>query len=342
MKDTRKLIQNRLLIVFCSMLFAVLLITPIGFKPQTAHAACSHIWQDEKIMNQPTCSVNGAKMQRCKKCGSRRTISISKKGHTTNGSFTIAQYPTCTTPGKRVLKCTRCAAILNTQTIPATGNHNWKQNKIFQKATCTTNGCIQEICSMCHQTRMTYPPQLAHQSYKRYDYNKKKSYMECTVCGTKYNYQDLTEDTCPVQGTRKKYQYNYFLSKIYFEGEINPDNHFSNQYLKLDNDSNLKTGSLLLSTNEKKADFYNDGIRLKFNEDGSVEAFLKYTTDDDNLNEEIYDNYKADPWKHYAWVKYSDEKIVIYPQSRSWTKSDVYGESNIIEKGNTCTLDFYY
>lgn len=200
MENLRKSTKNRVLFVLCTLMLAVICIAPFGLKPQNAYAACSHNWRDEKVMSQPTCTVNGSKMQYCTKCRSRRTVSISKLGHRTNGSYTIAQYATCGKAGRRVLKCTRCYAVLNSQTIPATGNHNWRESKVFQRPTCTTNGSIQQQCSGCGQTRMTYPSKFGHQSNGSYSVTKQatctengRRVLKCTRsgCNAVLNAQDI-------------------------------------------------------------------------------------------------------------------------------------------------------
>lgn len=200
MENLRKSTKNRVLFVLCTLMLAVICIAPFGLKPQNAYAACSHNWRDEKVMSQPTCTVNGSKMQYCTKCRSRRTVSISKLGHRTNGSYTITKYATCGTTGTRVLKCTRCYAVLNSQTIPATGNHNWRDSKVFQRPTCTTNGSIQQQCSGCGQTRMTYPSKFGHQTNGSYTVTKQatctekgRRVLKCTRsgCNDVLNAQDI-------------------------------------------------------------------------------------------------------------------------------------------------------
>ena len=297
-------------------MLAAVCIAPFGFKPQNAYAACYHNWRDEKIMSQPTCTVNGSTMQYCSKCRARRTVSISKLGHRTNGSYTITKYATCGTTGTRVLKCTRCYAILNSQTIPATGNHNWRDSKVFQRPTCTTNGSIQQACSGCGQTRMTSPSKLGHQTNGSYSIKppscteKGRRILRCTRSGCNavldaQYYGEPTGHCCVVKSDGKKiyrecqnpgcnYRYDeqdltmentpvngeyivYSRKDVQLSGNIDPKNHKAYQYLKLYNDADIKSRWFLLKGNQRDADFKNDGIRLEFTSDNRATAYLNYS-----------------------------------------------------------------
>lgn len=102
MEKSHKSNRNRVLFVLCTLMLAVICISPFGLKPLNANAACSHSWQDEKILNQPTCSVSGSKMQYCSKCRSRRTVTIAKLQHIKSDDFKVVQEPTCVAAGKKL------------------------------------------------------------------------------------------------------------------------------------------------------------------------------------------------------------------------------------------------
>lgn len=92
---------------------------------------------------------------------------------------------------KKAIICTRCYAYLETKTIPKTGKHSWKDNIVFQRPTCKSEGCIQQVCRVCGETRMRYPSKLKHdtngshwQTISKATCTKpEKQGLRCTKCG---------------------------------------------------------------------------------------------------------------------------------------------------------------
>lgn len=43
--------------------------------------SCDHSWKDDSVVKAPTCTESGSKSQICSKCDSKRTVTVSAKGH---------------------------------------------------------------------------------------------------------------------------------------------------------------------------------------------------------------------------------------------------------------------
>ncbi|MDD6603832.1 MAG: leucine-rich repeat protein, partial [Eubacteriales bacterium] len=65
----------------------------------------------------------------------------------------VTKEPTCGASGTMVHKCRFCSAVITTNTIPATGKHNYK--KYTTPATTQASGKTYEKCTVCGRTRNT-------------------------------------------------------------------------------------------------------------------------------------------------------------------------------------------
>ncbi len=66
----------------------------------------------------------------------------------TFGEWKVESYATCGTDGKQTRTCTGCGFV-ETQDIPATGNHNWGVWAIEREATCIVPGSKWLACAVC-------------------------------------------------------------------------------------------------------------------------------------------------------------------------------------------------
>ena len=373
MENIRKITKNRILFVICTIMLAAICIAPFGFKPHNAYAACSHSWRDYRVIKQPTCTQMGSKQQRCSKCKAFRTINSQSLGHVSSNYYVVARNATCGSAGQKVMKCKRCSLVISTVTIPATGNHNWRENKVFQRPTCTTNGSTQMICTGCGQTKLTYYPMLGHTSSgsywqtlskatcseperqglkcsrcgtviswkyvgelahdwvkNYYDEIEDKVYDYCKKCNARKNIKKVTADNVPINGTLRSYEVKKSLTGAWgtmkFEGEINPKNYISDQYLRLRSD--YVEGPLKLTPEQKAANLTEDGIKIRFKDDGTAEAYLKYITNEDKVYEEVTGEY-GDLWKLYAYVKYNEDKITFYPVKNGFEAAELGNGSDV-------------
>lgn len=148
--------------------------------------ALGHTWDDGVVSRQPTCSQEGEKRYSCVVCNQIRTESIAKVAHSmteavvaptyteqgytrhyctvcgyetahTNitpvvphehqGNWIITVQPTCGSAGKKEGTCTICGQSLGSESIPATGNHNYADNTVA--ADCEHGGYTTHTCTVC-------------------------------------------------------------------------------------------------------------------------------------------------------------------------------------------------
>ena len=97
---------------------------------------CSHIWGEERITLEPTCTTPGKKSKKCENCGKTIEVETPALGHIWGEERTILE-PTCTTPGKKSKKCENCGKTIEVET-PALG-HNY-ENRV-----CTRCGDVEAL-----------------------------------------------------------------------------------------------------------------------------------------------------------------------------------------------------
>lgn len=114
------------------------LIAPIG----------NHTFE-EKITRNATCTEKGEKAFTCTahtNCTANYTEEIPATGHTQKISYTA---PTCSTAGSSKVVCSVCSAEILSETIPATGIHDFSGAGVKSDATCTNEGSITYTCAIC-------------------------------------------------------------------------------------------------------------------------------------------------------------------------------------------------
>lgn len=93
-----------------------------------------------------TCEGPGKQYKRCGNCGATTVTESNPLGH--NYKEVAAVAATCTTAGTAAgVVCSRCGDIQSgCEVIEATG-HNWEEKTV--EATCTTDGKVYMVCSVC-------------------------------------------------------------------------------------------------------------------------------------------------------------------------------------------------
>ena len=114
----------------------------------TEVAATGHKWDNGVVTKDSTCDGAGVKTYTCTVCGETKTEAVSPKGHTV-GDWEVATPATCTVDGEKVKKCTTCGAIIERETIEATGHTIVTDNAVAP--TCTVTGLTEgSHCSVCN------------------------------------------------------------------------------------------------------------------------------------------------------------------------------------------------
>ena len=132
---------------------------------------CSHIWGEERITLEPTCTTLGKKAKVCEICGRTIETEIPALGHN-YGDWIITKNVTCLQNGTKTKTCTVCGAT-QVETIKASGSHTYGAWVTTTSATCTTNGTKKRTCTACGTTENQGITKLGHNYVKR----------TCTRCG---------------------------------------------------------------------------------------------------------------------------------------------------------------
>ena len=132
---------------------------------------CSHIWGEERITLEPTCTTLGKKTKVCEICGRTIETEIPALGHN-YGDWVITKNATCLQNGTKTKTCTVCGAT-QVETIKASGSHTYGAWVTTTSATCTTNGTRKRTCTACGTTENQGITKLGHNYVKR----------TCTRCG---------------------------------------------------------------------------------------------------------------------------------------------------------------
>lgn len=136
-------------------------------------ALCDHVFDEEDVLKEATCTEDGRVMKVCTECGKTKITTVKATGHDVVEDEAVAA--TCTTPGLTAgSHCTACGEVLVKQEeVPA--GHTYGEWTVDVAATCTTEGSQKRVCSVCGETETEAIPAL-HESYDPYE--------TCTSCET--------------------------------------------------------------------------------------------------------------------------------------------------------------
>ena len=115
-----------------------------------------HVW-NQVVTEEATCTENGLMTKTCLVCGTVTTEVIPALGHDVEtAQWEVTEEPTCILDGMESLICQRvidddiCGEVIETRTIPATGQHEYELDLDSEvKATCTMGGYELYICKNC-------------------------------------------------------------------------------------------------------------------------------------------------------------------------------------------------
>ena len=147
---------------------------------ETAKLVCIHS-SVTKTKVEPTCTEGGYTLNKCNTCHEEwKDNETAALGHNYDGGK-VSVEATCGSNGLKNGCCTTCGAVLQTESIPATGNHSYVSTTV--EPTCTTGGYTEEVCSVCgesHKTNITSA--LGHDWEERTEQRQVGSEVH-TVCG---------------------------------------------------------------------------------------------------------------------------------------------------------------
>lgn len=99
---------------------------------------CEHTYGDWVVKTESTCTVKGERYKECTKCGEKVSEDIALNSHSYGGWQTETD-PDCCIDGQKKRTCIVCGGI-ETETIPATGIHNYNNKGVC--GYCGNNVCV--------------------------------------------------------------------------------------------------------------------------------------------------------------------------------------------------------
>lgn len=117
------------------------------FEPCTT----GHTWDVPETTKNATCTTAGELSYKCKICGTAKSQKIEALGHEKDFGE-IKTMASCVTNGERVYRCIRCDLVLDTEIIPATGQHFSDAGKIVTLPTYIQPGKRVYTCLLCKET----------------------------------------------------------------------------------------------------------------------------------------------------------------------------------------------
>ena len=79
----------------------------------------------------------------------QETLSFATTTLAHEGQWQVTQEPTCGKDGSKELICQKCGKVLDTERIPASGEHSWSEWTTIKEPTCTDPGEETRRCGTC-------------------------------------------------------------------------------------------------------------------------------------------------------------------------------------------------
>lgn len=133
-------------------------------------AACGHehTYGEWETKQAATCTNVGEEIRTCE-CGEKESKTIPATGHT-DGEWITDSNATCVAAGSKHQVCSVCNTTIKTETIAATGSHNYT-GQVTTEATCAHDGVTKYTCTSCsasYSENFSYPSFTATEIYNNY------------------------------------------------------------------------------------------------------------------------------------------------------------------------------
>ncbi len=152
--------------------------------------SCDHVWDNGVTQTEPTCTENGVKVLKCRKCRETKLEPIDAKGHSPKiGTVQTVTEPTCKDEGLRRYTCERCGETVE-DAIPVSNKHVYTET-LTREATCKTEGEGTKVCSICGKTERIVVPKTNEHKYEESVTLEPTctadgiKTLTCSVCGKK-------------------------------------------------------------------------------------------------------------------------------------------------------------
>ncbi len=163
-----------------------------------------HDYEGFKVTKEPTCTEEGLKVNKCKRCSASTQEPIPATGHDEIKKVTP---PTCTTQGKTETTCKKCNLNRVDEITKALGHDNERKN--YLEPTCTLTGTEELKCKRCGVISRVNIDPLGHS----FDY-KSNGDAKCGIDGTKTGtcIRCPETDTTVDVGSALKHKYTTYVS----------------------------------------------------------------------------------------------------------------------------------
>lgn len=144
------------LVLACFMVVSLLPSTAFAAETKTECAADAHVWGLSSILKHGTCTTKGIGKYECSVCG-KSEYQQSPEEHTkpTDQSAITTVPANCGKAGSVKYTCTGACKQEVTEVLPATGDHDWKDEQTVPGTTCTENTKVGTACTVCGATKGT-------------------------------------------------------------------------------------------------------------------------------------------------------------------------------------------
>ena len=110
-------------------------------------ALCEHVFDEEEVLKEATCTEDGRVMKVCSDCGKTKITTVKATGHDVVEDEAVDA--TCTTPGLTAgSHCTACGEVLVKQEEVA-GGHTYGEWIVVQAADTHQDGLNTRTCTVC-------------------------------------------------------------------------------------------------------------------------------------------------------------------------------------------------
>ena len=185
--------------------------------PATGHSMTG--WY---VSIEPTCTLKGEKKNDCNICGYSESEVMLENGHYYSGEWTIITNASCTSDGVKIKLCNSCLKVI-AEVIPRTGHtdinndnscdscsvnlgqtqtghiHNWGSWLTLKDPTCTTDGGMYRICTICGDDENAYisakghSEKIAEAVLPTCESNGRSEYIYCDVCDVELSEYEVYE-----------------------------------------------------------------------------------------------------------------------------------------------------
>jgi len=114
-----------------------------------------HSFGQDKVILEPTCTQLGGAQQICAHCQLTKTVEVPMIAHTAGEPYSVKE-PNCTEQGERTATCVHCTAVFQVEVLATNDVHDMKET-VVREATCTEAGEGVNTCTRCeHSESIVY------------------------------------------------------------------------------------------------------------------------------------------------------------------------------------------